>query len=78
MYIGIIAVWFFCIASFMPRLAGLWHILDSGLMQALLIFVLLCLALFWFYGIRPLADAPLTTMIIVTFYFVIKVEKEKK
>ena len=52
MYIGIIAVWLLCLAWFVPRLATLWGDLDSGLMQSLLIFVLVCLALFWFYGIH--------------------------
>jgi 4-amino-4-deoxy-L-arabinose transferase-like glycosyltransferase len=33
--------------------------------------------LFWFYSIRPLADAPLATMFVVVAYCVVKLEKEK-
>lgn len=55
MYIGVIVVWLFCAAWFMPRFAALWPTLDSGLLQVLLIFVLVCLAVFWFYGIHSYA-----------------------
>jgi len=34
--------------------------------------------LFWFYGVRPLADAPLTVMVVLILYGVIKLEKTKK
>jgi 4-amino-4-deoxy-L-arabinose transferase-like glycosyltransferase len=33
--------------------------------------------LIWFYGVRPLVDAPLTTMFVIVAYCVIKLEKEK-
>lgn len=52
MYAGVVALWAFCVAWFMPRFAALWGDLDSGLVQALLVFVLVCLAIFWFYGIH--------------------------
>lgn len=34
--------------------------------------------LFWFYGVRPLADGPLTVTGILIIYFVVKLEKTKK
>jgi hypothetical protein len=33
--------------------------------------------LFWFYGVRLLADGPLVTMVVVTLYCLVKLEKEK-
>jgi hypothetical protein len=33
--------------------------------------------LFWFYGVRPLADAPLTVMVVLLLYSVVKLEKTK-
>ncbi len=33
--------------------------------------------LLWFYDLRILADSPLTTMFIISFYFLIKLEKER-
>jgi len=32
--------------------------------------------LFWFYGVRPLADAPLTVMVVLLLYLVVKLEKK--
>ena len=34
--------------------------------------------LFWFYNVRLLADGPLTAMVAVVMYLVVKLEKEKK
>jgi len=34
--------------------------------------------LFWFYGVRPLADAPLTSIVILIMYSVLKLEKTKE
>ncbi len=34
--------------------------------------------LLWFYGVRPLADSPLTVMVVLILYFVVKLEKEHK
>jgi hypothetical protein len=31
----------------------------------------------WFYGVRPLADAPLTSALVVSLYLFVKLEKEK-
>ena len=50
MYLGIIALWLLSLAWFMPQLVAFWSDV-SALNRALLVFVLFCLALFWFYGI---------------------------
>ncbi|MEE8442323.1 MAG: glycosyltransferase, partial [Dehalococcoidia bacterium] len=52
MYVWLMVTWLLCVAWFIPRFASLWRTLDSSLLQTLLVFVLFCLAIFWFYGIH--------------------------
>ena len=61
MYLGIIALWLLSLAWFIPRLAALGGDL-SALNTGLLVFVLFCLTLFWFYGFHFLGFFLFTLM----------------